>query len=277
MSLEFLPVLYIKASSNYDVGNIIGRTFKGSIKEYLNFSDDVKMYRKFFNDQRGKAIVEQYLKTSEKYQPDIVSEIRGIADGSGESFMDVFMLQIASEIQFYHYEDLFPNNDAPKNQVTKGCTDILLNTAAGRAIGHNDDWSEDVAARVAIVHVTLTKDGFEKESFLSYLYPGYLPGFCFGMNKNLVVTLNSLKPARANPGGVPLLLRTLLGNSSISDCRERMASLPVGCAFGMNVNIAEIGTDKMCSLEIYTHLNLLHVYRVNPHRHQPCVSLPFLN
>ncbi|XP_052797741.1 uncharacterized protein LOC128229887 isoform X2 [Mya arenaria] len=257
-SVESLPVLYIKASNHFDVGQAVGKTFKGFINDYMSDSKEVKMYRKFFNDPRGKPIVEQYLETSEKYHPDIMSEIRGIADGSGESFVDIFMLQLASEISMCHYDVLFPS-EADSHSTPKGCTDVLVNRQSCRVIGHNEDWAFEVSSRVGIVHVTITGHGETKpmEQFLSYVFPGYLSGLTFGMNKHLVLTLNSLAPTQANVRGVPLqiVVRNLLTCDSISACVEMMASRPVGCGFGMNINIAEINTDKMCSVEVYSDKN----------------------
>lgn len=215
----------------------------------MNTSKDFQQLKQFADLDEGKCIVSKYLQTAETMCPNIVSEIRGLADGSRQNFANIFLLQLASEILFCHAYTV-NNRYEP---IEKGCTDILINGKNGRLIGHNDDWSDEVASQVCIVHVTITNDDIYKQ-FVSYVYPGYLPGFCFGMNKSLVITLNSLQPCEANTGGVPLLilLRSLLSCHSIADCMTAMTCTPTGCAYGMNINIASIHSNEMCSIEIYT-------------------------
>lgn len=196
----------------------------------------------------------QYLANAEKYHPRIVSEIRGLADGAGQDFMDIFLLQIVSEITLCHVTEIggsIPNAlDQPPQP--KGCTDVLLNAKTCRVIGHNEDWTPEMEPYVCLVHVTIDGDGV-KEQFVSFLYPGFLPGFCFSMNKDLVITLDSLLPKQSNLNGVPLmvLLRSLLSCSTIQECKEQMECKPVGSAYGMAINIAAIHGEDMCSMEVY--------------------------
>lgn len=217
----------------------------------MTTSKDVRLLRKFYASHEGKPLVEKYLSTAQATMPNIVSEIRGLAEGSGQQFMDIFLLQIASEVMFCHAADERETNLDGK--VDKGCTDILVNGKYCRLIGHNDDWSDEVASLVSIVHVTITDDDV-REKFVSYVYPGYLPGFCYGMNKDLVITLNSLHPREANTRGVPLLilLRSLLSCRTIEECKATLTCHPTGCAYGMNIDIASIHGNEMCSVEVYT-------------------------
>lgn len=250
---ESLPELYVKARNHYDVGHTIGRTFKGWIEDYMATSDDVKQLRMFYGVAKGRKFVENYMMTAKKSHPNIVSEIQGMADGANIKFEELFLLQVASEIQFCHIDEVLGEklNTAGEG---KGCTDVLVNRKHGRFIGHNDDWTEDVSPRVYIVHVTIADErDHVTEQFVSYCYPGYLAGFCFGMNKSLVISLNSLSPRSADPTGVPvmILLRSLFACSSIEECVSTMKNKPYGCAYGMNINIACINGPDMCSVEIY--------------------------
>ncbi|KAH3894028.1 uncharacterized protein LOC127861692 isoform X3 [Dreissena polymorpha] len=251
---ESLPILYIKASNNFDVGLAIGSCFKAWIQEYVNGSNQVKAVKDFYAVSKGKDIVSQYMRTSEEYFPDIVEEIRGIATGCCLEFIDIFLLQLMSEIEFCHTIQL--ENEKLKSSG-KGCTGILLNTQQCRIIAHNDDWHPDVVDKVAIVHVTIDGPEAIKEQFVSYVYPGFLPGFGFQMNKHLAITLNSLNPAVANTSGVPLviLLRSLLRCKTIDECTTVLDFKPVGCSYGMTINIAEISSNRMSSVEIYTTEN----------------------
>ncbi|XP_045171347.2 uncharacterized protein LOC123533662 [Mercenaria mercenaria] len=250
---ESLPVLYVRARNHYDVGFTIGSTFKGWIRDYMNTSNDVKQYKRFYNNSEGRKLIEQYMSTGRKSHPNIMSEIQGMADGAEVKFEELFLLQISSEIEFCHMNEVFIEGTGTEHDG-KGCTDVLVNRKQCRIIGHNDDWTEDVYSRVYIVHVTIA-DEKERviEQFVSFSYPGYLTGFCFGMNKSLVISLNSLSPKKANRTGVPLaiLLRSLLACNTIEECSSAMESKPYGCAYGQGINIAAINGTDMCSMEVY--------------------------
>jgi hypothetical protein len=219
----------------------------------LQVSTDVKLFRDFYSTNEGKRLTEGYLETAKRSHPKIVSEIEGMADGAQVSFNDIFLLQLASEIIFCHSDEILKK--PPKlSQEGIGCTDVLVNRTNARIIGHNDDWVKDVVDRVFIVHVSITDDKENiVEQFISYSYPGYLTGFCFGMNRSLVLTLNSLSPKKANTDSVPvaILLRSLFACSTIEECVAAMENKPFGCAYGMCIDVASIHGTEMCSLEIY--------------------------
>ncbi|XP_045173400.2 uncharacterized protein LOC123534965 [Mercenaria mercenaria] len=250
---ESLPVLYIRARSHYDVGFSIGTTFKGWIQDYIDTSNEFKQYRTFYNGKEGQRIVDQYMSTARTSHSNIMSEIQGMADGAEVKFEELFLVQISSELKFCHLEEMFRRTDEKENGE-KGCTDVLVNRKQCRIIGHNDDWTEDVSSCVCIVHVTIA-DEKERviEQFVSFNHPAYLNGFCCGMNKSLVISLNSLLPKKANRTGVPLaiLLRSLLACNTIEECSSAMESKPYGCAYGQGINIAAINGTDMCSMEVY--------------------------
>ena len=190
----------------------------------METSEEVQSFKEFYRDGEGRKIVDKYMSTGREMYPVYMAEIQGMADGSGVKFEDLFLLQISSELQFCHLnEGLIKKEDIGNDG--KGCTDVLVNGKQCRLIGHNDDWTADVSSRVYIVHVTIADENERViEQFVSFSYPGYLTGFCFGMNKSLVITLNSLSPKRANKNGVPIaiLLRSLLACGSIDDCMSAM-------------------------------------------------------
>lgn len=254
-SAETLPVLYIRAKSHYDVGFVMGKSFKGWIQDYLKVSTDVKKFRDFYATSEGKALTAGYLATAKSCYPQIMSEMQGMAKGSETTFEDIFLLQLASEILFCHYDEVVKKLPSSANEG-RGCTDVLMNRKNARIIGHNDDWVKDVAEKVFLSHVTITTDdGNIVEQFVTYCYPGYLAGFCFSMNRNLVITLNSLSPKTANTKSVPvsILMRALLAQNTIEKCVAVMENKPLGSAYGMCIDIASIDGTEMCSMEVYTN------------------------
>lgn len=261
---QVLPVLYIRAKNNFDLGKSIGATFKGWINKYMSTSKDVYCLRRFFLSKNGRKQYEEYLEACEKCHPTIIEEIRGMAEGAEQTFEDMFLLQLSSEVVFCHAEEFIPADTEfdPKMMSTvtfKGCTDILLNTDKLRMIGHNEDWEDDVEPYVHMVHCTVTgeTEEDEQEHFVSYMFPGFLPGLTFAVTRKLVITINSLRPRRVQPGAAPIavLLRACLKCETIEEVKDTMLNTPIGCAFGMNLNIAEIGSTRMCSLEVYPGTN----------------------
>lgn len=270
-STESIPVLHIRAKSNYEVGFVTGKTFKGWIQDFLNVSEEVKLFREFYSNSKGKTITEGYLDVAKKSHPKIVSEIQGIADGAEVSFNDVFLLQISSEILFCHSKEILKKPPNPSHEGL-GCTDVLVNRTKARIIGHNDDWHRDVVDRVFMVHVTITDDKDNVvEQFISFSYPGFLAGFCFGMNKSLVITHNTLIPKEANTNAVPMaiLIRSLYAYTSVQDVINAMENKPFGCAYATATHIASIESTEMCSLELHPIQGKLeiNVYKV-PHESQ---------
>jgi isopenicillin-N N-acyltransferase-like protein len=225
----------------------------GWIQDYMETSDEVKRYKAFYSDKEGRKLVDKYLSTGRETYPTYIAEVQGMADGSEVKFEDLFLLQISSELKFCHLKEGQIEKEDIAN-AGKGCTDVLVNGKRCRMIGHNDDWTADVSSRVYIVHVTIADENERViEQFVSFSYPGYLTGFCFGMNKSLVISLNSLSPKTANRSGVPvaILLRSLLACSSIEECTSAMECKPCGSAYGMNINIATVHGKEMCSMEVY--------------------------
>ncbi|KAL4229877.1 hypothetical protein ACF0H5_010268 [Mactra antiquata] len=269
-----LPLLKIKASNNYDVGYQIGQRFKQAFS-LMNESPTGLTLKNFYNSENGKAIFDEYVtKTTEAF-PDIVDEIRGMADGSEMSFDQLFLNSILSEVTL--------TTISKKEKEIAGCTDILVNTDQCKLVGHNEDWDSHVSGHAFLIDVEVDKDERKiaddidesniretlckrDERFVGFVFPGELVGSTFAMNKHFAFTINTLVPRRFNQGSVILfvLLRALLKCETISECVEVMKCEPYGCSYGININVASLNTSDMWSIEVYpdqdkTVVDLLHI------------------
>lgn len=265
-SCESIPVLYIKANNNYDVGYKIGQTFKHFIRDHLT-SETAKSLWSFYESKDGRKKYADSLEATRKSYPNIIEEIQGMADGSDVSFEKLFLQDMVSEI-LLHYSHVSKDVDNTDREVA-GCTDVMVNTESCRLIGHNEDWSPEVRDGMFMVNVDLDKGipsetvkgnkevnnvlASRNERYLANMFPGFLAGNTFYVNETFAVSVNSLVPVSVNEGAVPvdILLRALIGCVTIEECVTVMKNEPVGCSFGINLNIASRQSANMWSLEVY--------------------------
>lgn len=268
---ESIPVLYIKAESNFDVGFQIGKTFKHYISEHCS-SGTANNLNSFYETDEGRYLYNSSLAATEKCYPHIVEEIRGMAEGSDVPFEKLFLQDMASEILLHH------SNTAQKkvneeNSEIAGCSDIMVNNEQCRVLAHNEDWGTEVQHILFMVDVDLDKTSSNKtssredlgngklsehlsgrnERYLALMFPGYLAGNTFYVNKTFAASVNSLVPKHVNTGAVPvdILMRAMVGCESIEECVAVMRNDPIGCSYGININIASRVSPEMWSLEVY--------------------------
>lgn len=276
---ESLPILYIKANNNFDVGFQIGKTFKYFIQEHT-LSKTAETLNLFHNTSEGRELYNASLDITKECYPHIVEEIKGMAKGAEVPFEKLFLQDMVSEILLCR---VYPKPSADKKEEKEiaGCSDVLVNHGKCRVLAHNEDWDTDVDGMIFMVDVELERFPLEKgdickkgeeateclatrnERYLSFMFPGFLAGNTFYVNKVFAVTVNSLVPKTANQGAVPvdILLRAMIGCETIEECVGVMKNDPVGCSYGINVNIAGRHTKDMWSLEVYPD-NVRNVFNI---------------
>ncbi|XP_052254236.1 uncharacterized protein LOC127860278 isoform X2 [Dreissena polymorpha] len=265
----------VNAASHFAAGYQIGKHFKSSYENTFQTAP-FKVLKSFYETAEGKTFVDRCVSASEKCYPGIMQEIRGYSEGSGLPLENFLLHSISSEIWLVYRPQTFSAQGA--SDTGQRCTDVQVNTPECRMIAHNEDWIKEYAGKCFVVDVTINKNEIAQEfdestkkvddvmtslteiqrtifqrneRFISYVTPGDLPGFNFAMNKHFVITINSQLPVQTNTGAVPVevLLRALLACETIDECVAVMKNEPVGCCYGINVNIASIHTDDMWSLE----------------------------
>ena len=254
--VQSLPIVYCKGS-HYDVGFSIGHTFAKRITDWFDDPNgSLQIFRKFHEDQEGRKIVARYLETSEKYFPDYVQEMRGIADGSEAAFEDVFLANLWCEIFFAHRDitDKICDSFDEKGDAD-GCTTVYVNRESMRVIGHNEDADIGSERFNYLAHVTVVDEEDKttvRENFITFMYPGMIPGFAFNVTNEFVITGNVLAPTAVCPSGVPVVfvLRKLLACKTTEEMVEAAKCKPCGISYGFNLNIASIEGTDMWSLEI---------------------------
>ncbi|KAL3854892.1 hypothetical protein ACJMK2_014128 [Sinanodonta woodiana] len=249
---QTLPMLFTRGT-HYEVGHSIGSVFREQIQKYFSSSNIVQScLLPFYNTNKGRDIFAEYRKAAEICFPQYVTEIQGMSDGSGMSFENLFLLNMAKEIQIVHYAEV-------KHEI-HGCSTILLNTPDMKIMAHNEDCDPMISPYRYVVNATVidpeAKTGTVsnmEEQFTSFSYPGMLPGYAFGYNKHgIVFTINAIHPVKASVGSPPvgLISRAFLSASTVDEVIRLACNEGHGSADAFNVNVASLNHKEMWSVEV---------------------------
>lgn len=191
------------AGSHYDIGFTVGKEAKEQIDR------SIAGYRKALQAEGWEGpweVPEGCLAASREVYPRFVEELRGMADGSGASFSDLFFLNALEEAF-----DL-------KN--IQACSAIGLAAPEGVWLGHNEDWYSDDTGSVIVISARPVG----KPAFLSITAAPFLAAV--GMNEaGLAQGVNSVSSKDCRVG-VPRMFsaRAVLEAESIEEARMKAQS-----------------------------------------------------
>lgn len=189
----------------------IGFGHGSKAREYV--MNSIHMYQEMFLTNAGvkwddaKTVSRKYIPLIEQYDPEILDEMRGIADGAGLDFEDILALNARSEVLM----TMSPASQTPVD----GCTSMAIcpeRTANNHTyVGQNWDWKNDAKQSI----ITLKIHQTNKPDILMITEAGIVGKF--GVNSaGIGVTMNALNtPCDAN--GVPLhcILRGILNSATL--------------------------------------------------------------
>lgn len=237
--MENMPELRLieVSGSHYEMGYQLGREAKEEVRSMIE--DYKKIFRQYsgLDWKESIEVSKKYLEFSENYVPELVDELRGIAEGAGASFEDVFALNCGEELMYDT-----PKMAKGKNSQAMKCTSIVVSNGDKVLMGQNEDWIKADEKRQYIVHAK-PDDGPE---FLALSYGCLLPNI--GLNSRGVghcatsVNPNDIKV------GVPRILvtRKILSAGSIEEA-VKYATLPQRTAgYG---HLLSDSTGRICEVE----------------------------
>lgn len=210
----------------YEVGYALGRIARPLIDDYMSKSaawQRVKLWR-------GSGYARELWKITAAAHPDSAAELQGMAAGMRWATEDVFLWNCRGELI----------HNAPG-----GCTTLAAHTPLERFIAHNEDGDPNLRGKCALVDVRPAG----KPGFVSFYYPGSLPGHTFAVNRaGLVQTINNIRikhPSRGVPRMV--LSRPVLDTLSL----DAAAALLSGAdrASGFHHTIGCVGDGRLLSIE----------------------------
>ncbi|WP_175772528.1 C45 family autoproteolytic acyltransferase/hydolase [Paraburkholderia phenazinium] len=179
---------------------------------------------------RGHPLVEGLRRAAETHFPSLIAELDGMAAGLEWPVEDVFLWNCRGELI----------HNAPD-----GCTTLAAVSGNARFIAHNEDGDPYLRERCFLVDVQPAG----KPGFISFYYPGSLPGHTFAANRaGLVQAINNLR-IRVPAVGVPrmILARAVLDTRSLDEAVALLRELPR--ASGFHHTLGCVGDARLLSIE----------------------------
>ena len=211
----------------FETGRALGRLHARAVAERLVGEP---AWREVIQRGRADERVPAMLAQVEERFPDILLELKGLADGLGQDFADVFAWNCRGDLWA---------------MAPDGCTTVRFPGETAHVVGHNEDGMPVLAGHCALVRVSPTQG----RSFTAFTYPGSLPGHTFGMNAaGLVSTVNNIRSLQAQ-AGVPrmVLTRAVLGAATLDEALNLIRTSPRAGAF--HLTLAQRGDPRLMAVE----------------------------
>jgi len=157
------------SGNNYEIGSKVGKRFRTQIKDFLEKSKGLKLLRKI---ERRNPRHRKLMEYGERYFPQYMEEIRGIADGADSSLTDILLINCKYD---------FPR---------KGCTTVIFKEPNRIILAHNEDNAKDYLNNCYFLKV-YPEVG---TPFISFCYPGMIPGNSFAFNAYGIIITNNAMP-----------------------------------------------------------------------------------
>ncbi|XP_024528276.1 uncharacterized protein LOC9630912 isoform X1 [Selaginella moellendorffii] len=256
---EILPVIKLEAMEPYEMGLAIGKRFSAMIERRLEQDPLVRSQLvPFSRTSDGEQLVDDLSATNRNAFPRYWDELRGIADGSGASFLELLLLNLRKEIFPFLPTEVAKARDVNLEAVE--CSDILVCRPDLTVVAHNEDADVSVEGHAFLLHAVLPHG----VSFFAYTYAGELPTCAFGFNSfGVAFTLNAvpLAPSETVRGGVGrnFVSRDLLEAKDFTDALKRIQNptLSAGHCYNLlDINAKMIFNVETASKQRFTYLQI---------------------
>jgi isopenicillin-N N-acyltransferase like protein len=183
--------------NGYERGVQHGQQLKNEIK---NVFEKWKANIAFTTNRNADVVIQEFLGATDfepaikRWTPDILDEVRGIADGSGQKYDDVFAFQLVDEFWVYL--------DRLANIKTDHCSGIGVceNKNNPACIAQNMDLETFMNGFQVLLHITGTDS--EPEQYI-LTCAGFIAAT--GMNaKGIAICCNTLMELNASENGLPV-------------------------------------------------------------------------
>jgi hypothetical protein len=209
-----------------DIGYRLGELARPVMTAYMQQSAAWQRVSRW----RGHPFVEALRRAAQAYFPAQVAELEGMAAGLGWPMEDVFLWNCRGELI----------HNAPD-----GCTTLAAVSGNARFIAHNEDGDPYLRERCFLADVQPAG----KPGFVSFYYPGSLPGHTFAASRaGLVQAINNLR-IRVPAAGVPrmILARAVLDMHSLDEAVALLRDTPR--ASGFHHTLGCVGDSRLLSIE----------------------------
>ncbi len=264
--MEMYKRLYRVEGNAYERGKQAGEQMNEQMK--ANYNNQVTFYKNQGYDYADwEAIAERhYVPILEKWAPEVLDEVRGMADGSDLSFAQVLAMTTA-------YEKSFAVDTVADKHVDGKCTSFLATgeaTKGGQTVigqTNDEDLIEWIYQLDVVVHHVDPETGKEQ---LIYTHPG-VPAY-MGMNNDGVAVLwTYIDNGKLNEeGGVPtcVIIRHLLECSSTEEAVNYLQTIPhdIPNEFGIGDKSGDVAQVECFPNAVYVQRGLPTMAHTNHNR-----------
>ncbi|CAE7569770.1 GR [Symbiodinium sp. CCMP2592] len=228
------------SEGHFDCGKQLGARFAGLIGQA--FSLDIrlqKLHQKISPvNSTGSRIFKMLADINAERYPLLMQEVYGMAEGSGQPQDFVLLANLRQEVET-------ALADASERRVPDACTDVMVVREGVTGFAHNEDYDSFLFDKMYLVRQTWrsTSPAGVNVSYVSFTYPGVLPGWAPGWNSHgLAMTWNVLYPLELKPGGgvaVAFVCRDVLEKARSAQEAVSLAA-PRDLALGQNLNVGVV-------------------------------------
>jgi len=215
----------VLSGTPYEIGFKHGRLLSSQIHSQLEIYRELFYENCKFEWPQVLGVAEEFRSTLGRLAPDLLEEMRGIADGVADSrvgLLDIIALNARSEIALGQWDD--------------GCTSIAWKLGSGKQVlAQNWDWRRSVAKNLAIATIYPTG----KPTIWMVIEPGIVGKIGFN-SASVGVCLNAIRARPVSTDLLPIhiLLRISLGCDSVDSAIEVIEMLG-GAASSQHIMIAD--------------------------------------
>ncbi len=148
----------------YERGALIGQAFAQATARSVAFNRRYLATHEVNRSDLEKMLV-PYLAASRAAMPHLVEQVRGMADGAEQPFLDLFFANAFEEM--YGIIEL----GTPAGVPIERCTDVVLRSVKSTLLGHNEQWYAGDGGAVGLV-LDVSDDG---PAVLAPVVAGTLP------------------------------------------------------------------------------------------------------
>jgi isopenicillin-N N-acyltransferase-like protein len=224
--------LEIKGSYR-DIGYQVGRVFNKNIKEIIKRrSEWHSSLINILNSEEGQKLSTKLLELSQKHFPNVVEEIKGLADGAGIHFDHIWVINIKSELGSIKKEP-------------PGCSSILVKDNKNMWLFHNEDGHTAYKDIMFTIKVTPPSG----VSFISMVYPGTITGNGPSLNSRGIVQTTNYISSTESEIGLPryVIGRAILEAKDINEAVQIATHVPR--AYPYHHNLASFEEKRYVSVE----------------------------
>ena len=244
---------YLEVSgTHHDIGKQIGTRFSKEIMASRMAIPDIVNGATGIVQAAPDVFYNPFLEASQNHFPDYVDELQGIADGSGISFQDIMIGNMAMEIIYLYYE--LTGKKKYTFPPSYGCSSTAYSKNGKLFLTHNEDLFTSFLSYMYLLKIKVTG----KPEILTLSYPGMLPGIPPGMNEAGIVQCGNDIAGLHIEQSVPMAFhfRSVLDATSLDDAVDR-AKFP-NRARTMTHNIGSFNENKIVSVEAAPSKNESH-------------------